>query len=482
MNRTQSFLRGSILSGGSIFVSMAAMLAVGKMFTNTLGQAEVAVFALLLLAADFLNILNNFGLWVALPKLVSAAEASRRNVIIGSSIRIQALVSLALGGLIVALWAVFPAPVSTTESSWRALFPYLWMLPPLFIIGTLRDTAMACLAGLNRYGHRAGGIVASAAAQVLLVYLFVWMRAGGVIALTWATIAAYGLALFWLMAALPHGARLRFDFRVYRDNVRFSLPLYVNSLLTFCFQRFDTILIAFLLKSPEAVAIYEMAKRLPTLLSRSLGALLVPFLPSLSQFLAQKDLAGASRLVNRTSSLTAVLGYSAVLAVVFVQRPLIVLLFNVDYLPATAVLGSLLTAIAIGVQTGIMGQSLIALDRPQTVTYVNLAASGLSVILNVLLIPHFGISGACAAAVLTALLSYVAQTWAVQRSGLTLDGRQYLKPQVLFLACAGIIGFGGGGTLCRGIALAAFVAGCFALRVVTPALLRQSLSAVFGRR
>lgn len=481
MNRTRSFLRGSLLSGGSIFVSMAAMLAVGKMITNTLGQSEVAVFALLLLAADFLNILNNFGLWVALPKLVGAAEVSRRHVVIGSSISIQALVSLALGALIMALWKVFPAPVSRPDSSWSALLPYLWMLPPLFIIGTLRDTAMACLAGLNRYGHRAGGIVASAAAQVLLVYLCVWMRGGGVIALMWATITAYGLALFWLVAALPRGARLRFECRAYWDSVRFSLPLYVNSLLTFGFQRFDTILIAFLLKSPEAVAIYEMAKRLPTLLSRSLGALLVPFLPNLSQFLAQKDFANASRLVNRTSSLTAVLGYSAVLAVVLIQRPLIVLLFNADYLPATEVLGLLLTAIALAVQTGIMGQSLIALDRPQFVTYINLAASGLSVVLNVLLIPRFGIAGAGAAGVLTALLGYVAQTRAVRRSGLTLDARELLKPQMLFVASVGIMELGGGKTASGVIALAVFVAGCFALRVVTPALLRQSLSAVFGR-
>lgn len=468
MNRTRTVVRGAVLSGSSAFVSLAALLVVAKILTNALEAGDADIFFLLLLSADFLNIASNLGLSVSLPKLVGAAAPGEKHRIISSSLTFQCLSALALGAGLLVLWRWGPDPRPWLgEEKWRDLYPYLWLLPPLFFVGVMRDTAMAALAGLHSYGRRAAAIVVAGVAHVGLVFLLVWVMGYGLTVLTLCTVAAYGLAVIWLIAALPAGRACCLDGRRYAASVRFSGPLYANNLLNFGFQRFDTFLVAVLLTSPGVVTVYEIAKRFPVILSRGLGAALVPFLPTMSKLLAEGDRQGAARFLGRTVVLTAFLGYLGVLAMVVLQEPLVILLSNRDYLEAASVMGLLMTAICVAVQAGLMGQTLIALGKPVYVTASNIAMALLSIGANLILIPRYGVVGAGMAALAAAILSNALQTACVRWQGLPVNLLNYAKPQVLMGMSAAVILLGGGAVAWRAAALMLFVVLGFVTRTIT---------------
>lgn len=465
MTARAMILRGAALSGGSVLLSMAALLAVGKIATNALAPAEVAVFAIILLAADGLNLLGTLGLPVALPKLVAAAPPGDAQRLTRAAIAAAACGAGLLAAAGLALWAAFPAPPGAFEGDWRGAWPRLWWVAPLLIAGALRDTAMAALAGHNRYADRARGIVAAAAAQVALALAFVvaWPGGlGGLLAAMAAAQAAAAAVLLWPLRGAARGGPDPATRAHAARAIRFSAPLYANSLLNFVFQRVDTILLAVILADPVPVAIYEMAKRLPMVLSRTLGALLVPFLPAMAARVAAGDHAAAARLLDRALGLAAITGFAATFAAVLAREPIVLALFSADYLPATAVIGPLLGAMVVAVLTGLHGQTLIALGRPGQVTAINILTAAASLAINLALVPRWGLQGAAAAALAAATLGYALQAAAVRRAGIRVPAARAVYPLAIAGACGLLLLATGAPLPARAAALLGVLAGLIA--------------------
>ena len=432
MSRSRQMIQGGVLSGGSVLCSLMAVLLVGKLATTHLPQHEVAVFALLLLSADFFNLLSNFGLSAAFPKLVAAATPEEKRSIIHSSMWGQVFVSLCLTVVLLAAVHWIPVQRYFSDEKWLRMLPYVGLLPPLFMTGVLRDLSMAALAGLNRYGYRASGVLLQAVSQVAFVGLIFLLGKGSVATLTGSILAAYAVAVLFLLFGLRDMRSTSFQWQLFRRNILFSMPLYANSMIGFFLQRFDTVLVLALLDAPSA-AIYEMAKRLPVVFSRVMGALLVPFLPNISELIAAGECTKASALISQTFSFIAVLGYTGIFAVVVIQEFILVLIFSPEYLPATRILAILLGATCLLVQSGIMGQSLIALGRPRYIVWVNLFLAVCGVVLNTLLIPHFGMLGAALVALSIAASSCFLQAFYTHRLGIVLDKKRCILPTLFFL-------------------------------------------------
>jgi O-antigen/teichoic acid export membrane protein len=460
-------IRGTFLSGGSVFISTLAILLVRKMATNALAQDIVGIYFLLILSSEFLNLCNNFGLSVALPKLVGAAGEQRQEEVIRANLSGQLVVSAGLGMALLLLWCIIPDPLAAyPEVQWLRVYPYLWLVPPLFLVGTLRDNILAILAGLNRYATRATGIILASLVQLVLVFVLVWLWRYELEFLVWSMWAGYAVAFALMYGLLPFGRRPGWDWKTFKEGLSFSLPLYLKSLLNFFFQRFDSFLVVWILGLSSA-AIFEVAKSFPKLLSRSLGALQVPFLPNISELIARGEHDTASRLLNQALVLATFFGYVAVLGVVLFQEWLILLLSNADYLEAATVIGLLMAGICLAVQAGFMELTLIALERPALVTVANFVMALVSIIANCLLLPLYGLVGGGVALLLGALCNVLLQSFFVTRHGIVINRWAYAKPQLIMLFCCAVIFVGGGALFWRGVALGLFVVLSFATGVVT---------------
>jgi O-antigen/teichoic acid export membrane protein len=455
-----------------MFVSMAGTLCASMVFTRVLPEAEVGIFTLLVLACDMLIYINNFGLYASLPKLVATTKTEERSRFIGSILGFQLLISVCLGLLIWVLrWLVRDPAVISQNPSWLGLHPYLWLLPLFFLAGTQRETIAGIMAGLNQYGRRSLAMAGAAVADAVFVVALVWWLRGGLLMLLLATLGSYFVSALVLYVGLPEGRRPALGWHHFSDAVTFSWPLYINSLLTFVFQRLDTAVIAVLM-GPAEVAYYEMIRRLPFLLSRLLNSALVPFLPGVSTRIAQQDSEGASRLVNKTAAITAFLSYSAALAMLVIQEPLVTVLFSAKYLPAVPVLWLLLTGISVATQAGVMGLALVAANRPKAITVINIFAALASVGGCFTLIPWFGLMGAGAAYLAAMAFSNLAQTLYAKKSGLAIDLLQFCKPHA-WMALALIVALGTDTVVGRVFALGLFVALCVLSGVMRVAQIRD---------
>lgn len=397
--------------------STLALLVVGKLMTNALAPAEVGQVALLLILGELLGTCCNLGLTASLPKLLSAEEKVGQIRLLGALFPFQLLSSGVMAAVCVALsltspwWPEFLVELLPISSSLLRLAPLLVMMI------TLRDFLLAAAAGLHAYGLRAGAIILMSTLQATtfaLLYVF-----GARQAFSYA--AAYTLAgiagVFVLKRIAP--GRLQMDVSLIRKQVRFSAPLFANTLLGFAYQRLDTVMVVYFLGVGSA-AIFEMSKRIPGVIARFLGAGLVPYLPSIAGLLRESGLESAGTLLQRASAYTAFIGYLATLAVVAIQEPLLAILFTDDYQNAAPAVGPLLIATCLAVQAGLMGQALIALERPALVMNINIGLALIGVGLNLFLIPRFGLAGAGWSAAAAAWFSFVLQRAAVARVGLPL--------------------------------------------------------------
>jgi O-antigen/teichoic acid export membrane protein len=182
-----------------------------------------------------------------------------------------------------------------------------------------------------------------------------------------------------------------------------------------------------------SAAVFEMAKRIPGVIGRFLGAGLVPYLPSIAGLLRESGREGAGLLLQRASAYTAFIGYLATLVMVAIQEPLLTALFTADYQNAAPAVGPLLIAVCLATQAGLMGQALIALDRPVLVMYINIGLAVLGIGLNLLLIPHVGLAGAGWSAAAAAWFSYRLQRAAVAKEGLPLARSRAIWIQIFFV-------------------------------------------------
>ena len=464
----KTLVQGSLLSAASVFISMAALLVTSKLFTNALDQSQVGIFALLLVTSDFIIYASGMGLSSSMPKLVAEANPARRKEIIGSALAGQIPLLLLVGAVVLLAQQVIPVPDTQAETSaWAGVHSCLHFLPLLFIAGGLRDLILAMLAGLDRYAFRAGGIALASLAQVVLVYLFIWRGGGQLKTLTVVMALSYGIALILLWTGLGVHGKPRVRWRDYLKQVRFSFPLYLNQLMTFFNQRFDTMLVS-ALAGVTSAAIYEMMKKLPVLVNRVMNALLVPYLPHISQLLSVSDHAGAARVLHHAVGLSAFFGYGAVLLLTALQRPLILLLFNADYLADAAILGLLLTAASLALQSGLMAKMLIALGRNVPVPFVNMSTMLLTVGADIILIPYFGMVGAAAAVMAASGAGFFLLAAFTHRAGIPVKLWHCVKPMLFLLLSAAPLYYGSLGIVGRLLAPCLFVMLCLVFSVVTP--------------
>lgn len=481
MSRTRRFLHGAAHSGFSVFVWMAAWLVTGKLITQALPVAEVGLFGVLLAGSDFLILLLGVGIPVALPKLIAGAPEGERPAVLGAALAVTA----ALAGLgAVLLWGLaLGVPVSARgglPAFAQGAWPYLGEVSLLVSAGMLRDAIMAALAGFNAYAARSRAIIASALSQVVFAWAALYVLGGGLHGLLLSVAGGHVVGILAMLSGLPGLRAVRLERGHLRGCLRFSGPLYVNSLLTFFYARFDLLLAGAML-GMDAAGLYEAMKRIPAALSRVLGAMLTPYLPGASESIAAGDRGAAMRLMHRATAMTGMLGFGAVLLLLVFQERVARLLFTAAYLEGLGALAPLLLAQVVAVQTGIAGQTLIALGRPHWVTGANLLlpVSGLG--LAALLLPRFGLAGAGFAALAAVLLSFGLQFGLVHRAGVRVQARAILDPLLAAAVCAVFWHAAGEVFFLRALAPVLFAAACLLVGVVTPAQWREMAGAFLPR-
>ena len=232
----------------------------------------------------------------------------------------------------------------------------------------------------------------------------------------------------WVSDHNPQPARVSF-----RELLGYGLPYYPGSLTQFFSARADVFLIAWLVADAAApLGYYSMAVGLAELVFYFPNAVATLFFP---------HVAGASR--EESNSQVAMVSRVSLLVtagVALVLAPAAVLMIEIllpAFVPSLPALFLLLPGVVALSATRVVYVYLTGIGKPAITSYINVSAFILNIVLNLFLIPAFGIAGAAAASLVSYSVSAILLTivasglsgapvwdfWLVRRSDVRLTFR-----------------------------------------------------------
>ncbi len=225
------------------------------------------------------------------------------------------------------------------------------------------------------------GIWGVAAAHMVAIGLSVW------------------LAYLLLARLLPHPLSGREPGVSYRTLLLFSVPLSVTYLLNFTYQRTEVFFLG-LASDVANVGIYEVTLRTANIEVMFLDSLSWIFAPFISDFYDRGDLIELEKLFKTTSKWAFTAAWILFIAFVIFARPMMEI-FGSDFEAGATVLILLAIGQLISASVGPSGYMLSMTGRSMLNLFNTLALVASSIVLDLLLIPPYGLIGAAVAGGLT---------------------------------------------------------------------------------
>jgi len=399
MNRN-SYLRHLALSMGTKLAMIALRLLRNVLLARILGPSERGLFALLSTLPDLISAATSGGLNSAVG--YQAAKQRDMGLLLTQVLVYGCLLAGVLTLACVFLVREFGAELEVTVQ--LGLLAWLLLLAvPMTVLKSGLLTLHNASGGVGVFN--ALRLTESLAPLLLFLGLF-WMwrdEALEAALISWLCGIALVLALglWWLRR--QHPLALRWDRRGQRELLSYSAKSHPDLLFQQLILRSDYLFIGALLGS-TALGHYAMASAAAELLLIVPEAVTTP----LMKRLLQQD-AGMERITPLALRLTATVMLGACLGMALIGHWLIVTLFGAEYAPAYPALLALLPGLLGLCYASILRLDLLGKNRPGTVSLMMGAGAALNLVLNIMLIPPWGIVGAAAAS----SIAYLAVTGAM---------------------------------------------------------------------
>ena len=234
-------------------------------------------------------------------------------------------------------------------------------------------------------------------------------------------------------------SEFKWDKGIFKKLFLFGLPIFASGIGNKLINHTDTLSITFF-RSLEEVGFYEVAfptARLVRFFSMALGMVL---LPTFSEMWAKKEKKTLSKTLSLILKYTLMISIPFVLVFISFPEVIIRVMFGAEYLQAATALQILALSSLATVFMGIFTNTFVSVGRPKFTTKVISVVAVLNVILNVSLVPVFGIVGAAVATGVSyfiGLIFYVVKVEKIIPVG--LNARDVLKIIFAGIVCLGSI-------------------------------------------
>lgn len=178
----------------------------------------------------------------------------------------------------------------------------------------------------------------------------------------------------------------------------FSLPLAIGSAVFLLLAQLDILMIGYFLSSVD-VGYYRAVQPLKTAAMFALGAFTFFFLPAATEYFEDGDLEKLSELFTISTKWALLITIPLILTLGIFSESVVRVFFGVEFLPSASVLSILVFGLFFRAVSGLDGDMVKAIDRPQVELYSGVVGLLVNFFLNFVLIPRIGINGAAVATV-----------------------------------------------------------------------------------
>jgi O-antigen/teichoic acid export membrane protein len=436
--------------GGTLiadFVKYTTINSLSKFSTIVFGMVTIMIvtrhfpaenlgsYYITLIIASFLGTFGTFGLnFTAITRfLTDAQDAEYKRKLFNTSLYFQLL------AMFIAALITFPFRAQIAQLFGSALSPeFVIFIPAIFFLDGTNQLLKAALQGFMLFTRIAiSEFIGSISFLLMVLALLLWSRLD-IFGILLARTISFGLSLLYTYFSIPTKKVIEFHFDLLKNVLTFGFPLYLNGILTFIFQRMDTLIVGILL-GPAGVAYYEIARSIPEKLRQVYIAFRSVFFPIVSGLFLQGNTKKASQVINtvtRLISFTCVVG--ALISILF-GRQLVTLFFSEEYLPSVPAFILLMTALGVSLVSSTLGYSLVAVGDSNKPVMINIAHTAITLASNLLFIPALGLVGAALATLVSAVPANLLNVFFLSRRDVKIRVLDYYKPFTLLGACAAIV-------------------------------------------
>jgi O-antigen/teichoic acid export membrane protein len=409
----KNIAKGTIITFGGIVVGTILQFLTRVIFARGLGPNE---YGQLILALSLLYIVGgiaSFSFGTVLARFLSYYNRPE-NLPKQKGILISAFMLIFLISIFVTfVFFVLADDISISIFNMPELVPILHIFSLILPIFAFKLLFAGALRGYQQMGFLAiSEQIFAQGALVILGVFFIWTNiklVGVSIGYSLAIFMTTFLTLFFLLRSakvFSIWGKIEASYDDTRSMFIFSLPIFVSQQLGQLRGRVDTLLLATLATASE-VGIYNVAVPVARLLMLGLSSINGILLPSLSQFQANKDFENLKYTYKASSFWVLFLTFPLFLFIVTYPHQILEILFGKQYTIAKSALLVLSCGLFINIISGPFGETLVAVGRPFGNTLVSVVSLTSSVILNIILIPVYGIVGAALASTLSLFLASV---------------------------------------------------------------------------
>lgn len=414
---------------GITFIASIVAMLFGFVITVLLGRyfgaEDLGLYRMVSTIYGIAMLFAASGIPAAIIKYVAEYKGDRNKT--NSIVSAGVITSLLLG---IGFSLLFYFSSSIFEEIFRmpGLAELLKILSPIFPFALVGSVLLGMLNGLRemkKYG--AATIIQSIlmlVISVLLIY-FGFGVAGVVIGLV---LASVGWCLYLLLIAKDY---YEITFEGYAKNTKkmlvFGAQIFAGNAINMINYQADTIMIAYFLTATD-VGYYGVAVGLSKFFWLIPRAIQTITYPATSEYWAKKNHAALQMMIDRSMKYTACILFPVGMGVGFFAKHIITLIFGGGFIESVLPLQILIVGTVIyGVVISI-GGSVTGIGRPDIGLKIVGISATTNIVLNVLLIPTYGITGA---AVATAVSLFVASLLGifttVRMLNLKIDMKWYAK-------------------------------------------------------
>lgn len=393
-----ALFRGAFLTIAARMVVLITNLVIGILLARSLGPSVYGIYSLILSIVTILILISCFGLTTVALKETAAYLAKEEWSLMKGLMRFAVIFILctSLVAIIAGLGLKQYFPALGDSSLTLVILMAFLLIPISSLINLLGDF----LRGLHiLYPSQLSLIVKQLVfLGAILIIILVWPHfslAGAISANLIASVVAFILLIILFTAHYPNSLRkIKSDYRSKAWLIS-AIPMLSIAAIQIINNRADIIMLG-IMKTSFEVGIYDVAMRGSELILFVQIAFSISVASTLSKLHAENKIQELASLVKRITLMVALLTLPiAVLLVIFGEK-FIGILFGNEYLFGVLALQILAFGHIFNVLTG-PSDLVLNMSGNQKYTAVSvLVAAVVNIVLNLFLIPKYGVEGACA--------------------------------------------------------------------------------------
>jgi len=181
-----------------------------------------------------------------------------------------------------------------------------------------------------------------------------------------------------------------------KDLLSFSWPLALSTNLILLMNNFDLLMIGYFLSS-ESAGYYKTIQPLGMLVLLPLTSFTFLYLPIVTRYFEKGDIDFLDQVFTATTKWISLIAFPIVLVLILFPESVIRLFFRPEYIPAATALGVYALGMFSRVFVGPNGAMIKAINQTRVDLISAVIGAMTNIVLNIVLIPRFGIEGAALA-------------------------------------------------------------------------------------